>query len=82
MTDRTTRLKKAAEVELCEAGHYFLKLPDHPLRGGHARCPYCLSVGRDRLLSQNNLLEEEAEILKSEVDDLKSKLQALSSKTA
>lgn len=45
---RTVLMKKQAVVELCASDHYFLMMPDHPKDTlGHARCPYCMSIGLD-----------------------------------
>lgn len=40
-----------AVIDTCDQSHKFVKLPDHPMKDGKARCPYCLSIGHDRLLA-------------------------------
>lgn len=39
-------------IDTCDHGHNFAKLPDHPVKDGKARCPYCLSVGFDAFSNQ------------------------------
>ncbi len=35
--------------ELCDQGHYFYKLPDHPKdHNNYSRCPYCMDIGLRR----------------------------------
>lgn len=41
-------------VDQCEQGHKFAKLPDHPKRDGIARCPHCLAIGREALLTHRD----------------------------
>lgn len=36
-------------IEMCDQGHKFAKLPDHPMRDGRARCPHCMAIGLDDL---------------------------------
>lgn len=47
----TDPLKDSATVDLCERGHYFLKLPDHPRSPSTWRscCPYCMAIGLYKL---------------------------------
>ncbi len=33
--------------DMCDFGHAFAKLPNHPMRDGQARCPYCMARGLD-----------------------------------
>jgi hypothetical protein len=44
------RVRGIGVKETCENGHDFIKLPNHPTKNGLARCPYCLSIGFDKLL--------------------------------
>lgn len=32
-------------IDMCDQGHRFAKLPDHPTWDGRARCPHCMVVG-------------------------------------
>lgn len=32
-------------IDMCDQGHRFAKLPDHPKMAGRARCPHCLAIG-------------------------------------
>ena len=35
-------------IDLCEHGHHFAKLPDHPHSfEGRPRCPQCMAIGLD-----------------------------------
>lgn len=34
-------------IDMCDQGHKFAKLPDHPMRDGKARCPHCMATGLD-----------------------------------
>lgn len=43
------RLRELAVPELCDMGHRFMKMADHPTRDGRARCPHCLAIGFDKL---------------------------------
>lgn len=36
-------------AEMCDFGHAFAKLPNHPLMDGAARCPYCMAKSLDDL---------------------------------
>lgn len=38
-----------AIVDICEQGHKFAKLNDHPKRDGLPRCPHCMAQGLDTL---------------------------------
>lgn len=35
-------------IDMCDHGHKFGKLDDHPTRDGKARCPYCMAIGLDK----------------------------------
>lgn len=32
---------------MCDFGHRFVRLPDHPMRNGLPRCPHCMAAGLD-----------------------------------
>lgn len=36
-----------AKRELCNHGHQFMALPDHPKKNDVNRCPYCLAIAHD-----------------------------------
>ena len=40
-------------TDMCDQGHRFAKLPDHPLRDGRPRCVHCLAIGFDLLSTTN-----------------------------
>jgi len=42
-----------AAIDVCDMGHRFAKLPDHPTRDGRPRCIHCLAQGFDLLRAQN-----------------------------
>lgn len=47
-----------AIIEMCDLGHRFAKLPDHPRDGrGLSRCPHCMAQGLDRMRSPEGLAE-------------------------
>lgn len=47
------RKENRSVIEMCDEGqHTFVKLPDHPTRNGHARCPHCMAIGLDKLRHQ------------------------------
>ena len=41
------RRREVAQREMCDLGHRFVILKDHPRRNGLARCPHCLATGLD-----------------------------------
>ena len=46
-------------IEMCDFGHKFGKLPDHPHNSdGFARCPHCMSIGLDDCRQKTNNLED------------------------
>lgn len=42
-------------IETCDYGHRFGFLPDHPRKDGLKRCPHCMAIGLDALLSERTL---------------------------
>jgi hypothetical protein len=51
-------------TDRCDHGHVFIKLGDHPLRDGSARCPYCMAIGLDAALDESDRLAAEVEDLR------------------
>lgn len=45
-----TYMKFDPVIDECDSGHKFAKLKDHPVSDdGRPRCPYCMSIGIDKL---------------------------------
>jgi hypothetical protein len=40
-------------IDMCEMGHRFAKLDDHPTKDGSPRCPHCMALGLDAARAQN-----------------------------
>lgn len=54
MSEESTKEADAGKelvTEMCDQGHKFSKLPDHPKKDGLARCPHCMAIGIDALRS-------------------------------
>lgn len=50
-------------IDTCDQGHKYARLPDHPYnKDGRPRCPYCMSIGLDRALSEVSELQEEVKM--------------------
>lgn len=41
-------------LDMCDQGHPFYKLPNHPQRDGKPRCVYCLAIGFDKLSGRSS----------------------------
>lgn len=36
-------------TDICDQGHRFAMLPDHPIKDGRPRCPHCMVAGLRKL---------------------------------
>ena len=59
-------------LEQCDSEHFFYKLSDHPKNYlGNSRCPYCMSIGLDKLRYEEALLEIENNQLRDTIFELR-----------